>query len=151
MIFRMKNFVGEFREFAVKGNMVDLAVGLIIGTAFNKIVNSLVTDIILPPIGLLLKKADFASFFISLNGQYYPSFAEAQKAGAPTLNYGIFIDNVISFLITAFVIFLVVRQLNRIRRKREQVKSPTTKPCPYCHSVINIKATRCPECTSTIS
>ncbi len=149
----MKNFIGEFKEFAVKGNMVDLAVGLIVGTAFNKIINSLVTDIVLPPIGLILNQVDFSSLFVSLNGIHYESLDAAQKAAAPTINYGLFIDNVISFLITAFAVFLVVKQLNRIRRKREQGKEsfPTTKPCPHCFSVINIKATRCPECTATLS
>jgi large conductance mechanosensitive channel len=149
----MKNFIKEFKEFAIKGNMVDLAVGLIIGTAFNKIVTSLVTDIVLPPIGFLLKNIDFSSLFVPLGGRGYQTLADAQKAGVPTINYGLFINAVISFLITAFVVFLFIKQMNKMRHQQEEGKeeSPTTKPCPYCHSVIPIKASRCPHCTSTLA
>jgi large conductance mechanosensitive channel len=150
----IKRFFGEFKEFAVKGNVMDLAVGVIIGTAFNSIVQSLVKDIILPPIGLLLNKIDFANLYVSLNGQKYSSLSEAQAAAAPTLNYGIFINNLLSFLITAFAVFLIVKWMNRMRRRKEHnaaEASPTTKECPFCFSNIPLKATRCPQCTSTLS
>jgi large conductance mechanosensitive channel len=149
----LKNFVGEFKEFAVKGNVMDLAIGVIIGTAFNTIVQSLVKDIILPPIGLILHRIDFSNLMISLNGQRYASVAEAQAAGAPTLNYGLFINNLISFIITALAVFLVVKWMNKMRRRKEgQVPaSPTTKECKFCFSNIPIKASRCPNCTSTLN
>lgn len=150
----MKGFFHEFKEFAVKGNVADLAIGIIIGGAFGQIVNSLVKDIILPPIGLLLNKVDFGNLFISLNGASYATLAEAQKAGAATINYGIFINNVISFLITAFAVFLVIKQMNILRRRKESGKeppAPSTKNCPYCVSNIPINATRCPQCTSQLS
>jgi large conductance mechanosensitive channel len=150
----MKNFFSEFKEFAIKGNMIDLAVGLIIGTAFNKVITSLVSDIILPPIGLLLNKVDFSNLYVSLNGTHYTSLAAAQAAGVPTLNYGAFIDTLISFLITAFAVFLVIKQINLLRRRREQGKEPATpsdKTCEYCMSNIPLKATRCPQCTSELS
>jgi large conductance mechanosensitive channel len=148
----IKNFFNEFKEFAVKGNVVDLAVGIIIGTAFNTIVQSLVKDIILPPIGLLLQKVDFSNLYVSLNGEHYATIAEAQKNGAPTINYGLFINNLISFIVTAFAVFVVIRWINAIRRRRENKDQPvTTKTCPFCYSSVNIKATRCPECTSTLS
>jgi large conductance mechanosensitive channel len=148
----IKNFFNEFKEFAVKGNVVDLAVGIIIGTAFNTIVQSLVKDIILPPIGLLLQKVDFSNLYVSLNGEHYATIADAQKNGAPTINYGLFINNLISFIVTAFAVFVVIRWINAIRRRRENKDQPvTTKTCPFCYSSVNIKATRCPECTSTLS
>jgi large conductance mechanosensitive channel len=148
----IKRFFGEFKEFAVKGNMMDLAIGIIIGTAFNKVVQSLVTDIILPPIGLLLRNVEFSNLFVSLNGQRYETLKDAQAATAPTLNYGIFIDSLISFVITAFAVYLIVRWLNILRRRRESGKDiePTQKPCPFCFSQIPVKATRCPHCTSTL-
>ena len=138
----------EFREFAMRGNVMDLAVGVIIGAAFGRIVSSFVSDIIMPPIGLLLHGVDFANLFVSLNGQAYATLADAQKAGAPTLNYGNFINNIIDFVIVAFVIFMVVRTVNSLHR--HPPASPTTKECPYCFSIINVKATRCPECTSEL-
>jgi large conductance mechanosensitive channel len=142
----------EFKEFAVKGNMIDLAVGVIIGGAFGKVVTSIVNDILMPPIGLLMGKVNFTDLFVSLNGTDYPNLADAKAAGAPTLNYGLFINNMIDFLIVAFVIFMVVKQLNRFRRKAEakpEVKAET-KPCPECLSDIPKLAVRCKYCTSEV-
>lgn len=141
----------EFKEFIMRGNVIDLAVGIIIGAAFGKIVTSLVNDIIMPPIGLLLGKVDFSNLFINLSGQPYATLAEAKDAGAATINYGLFINNVIDFLIVAVAVFLVVRVVNRLRRKPEAAPAvPTTKECPYCFTAIPIKATRCPNCTSQL-
>jgi large conductance mechanosensitive channel len=138
----------EFRDFALRGNVLDLAIAVIIGAAFGKIVTSFVNDILMPPIGLLLGGVDFGNLFINLSGTAYATLAEAQAAGAPTLNYGLFLQAVIDFLIVAFVIFLIVRQINKMRRPAPQ--APTTKECPYCFTNIPIKATRCPECTSQL-
>jgi large conductance mechanosensitive channel len=138
----------EFREFAMRGNVVDLAVGLIIGAAFGKIVTSLVNDILMPPIGRLLGRVDFSTLFINLSGQSYTSLAEAKAAGAPTLNYGVFLNTVIDFLIVAFAIFLLVRFINRLSHQPEA--APTTRECPFCLSVIPLRATRCPHCTSAL-
>ena len=148
----MKKMFAEFREFAMKGSVIDLAVGIVIGAAFTSIVNSFVEDILMPPIGMLLGNVDFSNLFISLDGSSYPSLSAAQEAGAATLNYGLFINNVINFLIVAFAIFLIVRQVNRMKgqlapKKEEPV---TTKECPYCRSTISIEATRCPFCTSEL-
>ncbi len=139
----------EFRDFVMRGNVVDLAVGVIIGGAFGKIVSSLVTDIIMPPVGLLLNGVDFSNLFVSLNGQAYTTLSDAQKAGAPTLNYGNFFNNIIDFLIVALVIFLMIRAINRMHRPAPAA-APTTKECPYCFSVISLQATRCPNCTSEL-
>ncbi len=139
----------EFKEFIMRGNVIDLAVGIIIGAAFGKIVTSLVNDIIMPPIGLLLGKVDFSNLFINLSGQPYATLAAAKEAGAATINYGAFINTVIDFLIVALAIFLVVRVVNRLRRKPEA--APTTKECPYCCTAIPIQATRCPHCTSQLT
>ncbi len=139
----------EFKEFALKGNVIDLAVGIIIGAAFNNIVQSLVKDIIMPPIGLVIGRVDFTSLFISLNGRSYPSLAQAQQAGAPTINYGNFINTVVNFLILAFVLFIIIRQINRLKRQPPPPET-NTKECPYCISTIPIRATRCPECTSEL-
>lgn len=139
----------EFRDFISRGNVIDLAVGVIIGGAFGKIVSSLVSDIIMPPIGLLLNGVDFSNLFVSLNGQAYATLAAAQTAGAPTLNYGNFINNAIDFLIVAFVIYLLIRGINKLSRPAP-APAPTTKDCPYCFSVIPLKATRCPNCTSQL-
>lgn len=139
----------EFREFVMRGNVIDLAVGVIIGGAFGKIVSSLVTDVIMPPFGLLLHGVDFSNLFVSLNGQAFATLADAQKAGAPTLNYGNFINNVIDFLIVAAVIFLMIRTINRLQ-KPAPAAPPTTKECPYCFTTIALKATRCPNCTSEL-
>jgi large conductance mechanosensitive channel len=140
----------EFKAFVMRGNVIDMAVGVIIGAAFGKIVSSMVSDIIMPPIGLLLGKVDFSSLYISLSGQTFVSLAEAQKAGAPTLNYGLFLNNVINFLIVAFVIFMMVKQINRLQKpaKPGSPAAPTTKECQFCCSTIAIKAVRCPNCTS---
>jgi large conductance mechanosensitive channel len=148
----MKKTFKEFKEFAVKGNMIDLAVGIIIGAAFTGIVNSLVNDIIMPPIGLLLGKVDFTNLFLTLSGLKFNTLAEAKAGGAVTLNYGVFVNAIISFLIVAFAVFILVKQINRIRRtlETETEKAPTTKPCPYCKSLINIEAVRCPNCTSEV-
>jgi len=141
--------IKEFRAFIMRGSVVDLAVGVIIGGAFGKIISSLVTDVIMPPIGLLLNGADFSNLFLSLNGQAYATLADAQAAGAPTLNYGIFINNIIDFLIIGLVIFLVIRAINRLQGP-PPAAVPVTKDCPYCFSTISIKATRCPNCTSQL-
>ena len=139
----------EFREFIMRGSVVDLAVGVIIGGAFGKIVSSLVSDIIMPPIGLLLNGVDFSNLFVSLTGQPYATLAEAQAAGAPTLNYGSFINAVIDFVIIGLVIFLLVRSINRLQ-KPAPAAEPTTKECPHCRSTIAIRASRCPNCTSQL-
>jgi len=137
----------EFRDFAVKGNVVDLAVGIIIGAAFGKIVTSFVSDILMPPIGLLLGKVDFANLYINMSSKSYASQAAATAAGAPIIRYGVFLNSVIDFLIVAFAVFLVVKQINRLK-KREVTAEPSSKECPYCKSGIPISATRCPFCTS---
>jgi large conductance mechanosensitive channel len=139
----------EFKKFAMRGNVIDLAVAVIIGAAFGKIISSLVNDIIMPPIGLLLHGVDFSNLFWSLNGQAYAALADAQKAGAPTLNYGLFINNVIDFVIVALVIFLMIRAISKLH-KPAPAAAPTTKDCPYCFSPIPLKATRCPNCTSQL-
>ncbi|HZS03793.1 MAG TPA: large conductance mechanosensitive channel protein MscL [Blastocatellia bacterium] len=138
----------EFKEFIVRGNVVDLAVGVVIGAAFGKIVTSLVEDVIMPPIGLLLGRVDFSNLFIPLKGSY-STLAEAKAAAAPTINYGIFLNIVIQFLIIAFVIFLLIRVINRLKRRPEELP-PTMKACSYCFSNIPIQATRCPNCTSEL-
>jgi len=136
----------EFKEFALKGNMIDLAIGVIIGGSFNKIVTSLVNDIIMPLLSLLTGSLDFSNRFIALDGGDYATLEAAKTAGAATVNYGLFITGVIDFLIMAFVIFMIVKQLNKLRKKPES--APTEKTCPFCKTKINIKATRCPHCTS---
>jgi large conductance mechanosensitive channel len=144
----------EFKEFAVKGNVVDMAVGIIIGAAFGTIVNSFVNDLIMPPIGLLLGNVDFASLFAVLKegkvAAPYASLADAKAAGAVTLNYGVFINTIISFLIVAFAVFLVVKNVNRLKREEQAPAEPTTKECPFCLSVIPVKAVRCGHCTSDL-
>jgi large conductance mechanosensitive channel len=141
----------EFKEFAMRGNVIDLAVGVIIGAAFGTIVKSLVDDIVMPPIGLLVGGLDFSNLFVSLSGEHYASLAAAKAAGAPTINYGIFLNNVLNFVIVAFAIFMVVRQINRLKRETPVLPpAPTEKPCPYCVSTIPLAATRCPHCTSEL-
>lgn len=143
----------EFREFAIKGNVVDMAVGIIIGAAFGTIINSLVNDVIMPPIGLLLGHVDFSNlFFVLKEGATagpYPSLEDAVKAGAVTINYGRFINTIISFLIVAFAVFMLVKNINRLKRE-QPAPDPTTKECPYCLSAVPIKATKCAHCTSQI-
>jgi large conductance mechanosensitive channel len=136
----------EFKEFAAKGNVIDMAVGIIIGAAFGKIVSSFVSDILMPPIGVLLGKVDFANLFLNLSGKPYESLVSAKAAGAATLNYGLFINTMMDFVIVAFAIFLLIRQVNRLKAKPEL----TTKECPYCLSKIALKASRCPHCTSEL-
>lgn len=139
----------EFKDFLMRGNVLDLAVAVIIGGAFGSIVTSLVNDIIMPPIGLLLGKVDFSSLYVNLTDTSYSSLADAQAAGAPTINYGVFINSVINFLIVALAIFLVIRMANRLQ-KPEEAEIPTTKECPHCLSTIPFNATRCPHCTSQL-
>lgn len=139
----------EFKKFAMRGNVVDLAVGIIIGGAFGKIVSSFVADILMPPLGKIMGKVDFTNLFIDLSGTGYTSLAEAKKAGAATINYGLFINTIIDFVIVAFAIFLLIRQINRLK-KEEEAPPPATKECPHCVSSIPIKASRCPNCTSTL-
>ena len=141
----------DFKAFIMRGNVLDLAVAVIIGAAFGKIVTSLVNDLVMPPIGLLLGNVDFSNLFINLSGTAYTSLVEAQDAGAPTINYGVFLNTVIDFVIVALAIFLVVRAANRMQRPQPAAPAaPTTKDCPYCYSSIAIKATRCPNCTSEL-
>jgi large conductance mechanosensitive channel len=139
----------EFKEFIARGNVIDLAVAVVIGAAFGKIVTSFVSDIVMPPIGLALGNVDFSNLFVNLSGTPYKTLAEAKAAGAPTINYGLFFNAVIDFVVVAFVIFLAVRTINRL--KREPPADPTTKECPECASTIPIKARRCPECTSALA
>ena len=141
----------EFKEFIMRGNVLDMAIGIVIGGAFGKIVTSLVNDILMPPIGVLLGNADFANLFINLSGKPYASLADAKAAGAATINYGLFLNTIIDFVIVAFVIFLLIRAVNRMRREQEAAPvALTTKECPYCLSTIPIKATRCANCTSQL-
>jgi large conductance mechanosensitive channel len=144
----------DFKEFAMRGNVVDMAVGIIIGAAFGTVIKSLVADILMPPIGLLLGNVDFSNLFITLKAGKaagpYASLAAAQTAGAVTLNIGVFINTIISFLIVAYVVFLVIRGMNRLQREQEAPPAATTKECPHCLSEIPLKATRCPHCTSEL-
>jgi len=145
----------EFREFAMRGSVLDMAVGIIIGAAFGTIVSSLVADVLMPPIGLLLGKVDFANlYFLLTAGQTpgpYVSLAAAQQAGAVTLNYGQFINRIISFLIVAFSLFLIIRSMNRMKKKAEvPAPAPATKDCPFCATAVPLKAVRCPHCTSEL-
>lgn len=139
----------EFKAFVMRGNVLDLAVAVIIGAAFGAIVTSLVNDVIMPPVGLLLGHVDFKDFFVSLNGQSYATLAAAKAAGAPIIGYGQFVNTIINFLIIAFAIFLVIRTANRFH-KPAPAAAPTTKDCPYCATAIPIAARRCPHCTSQL-
>ena len=139
-----------FREFIMRGNVLDLAVAVIIGAAFGKIVTSLVNDIIMPPLGLVLKNVDFSNLFIDLSGTHHDTLAKAKEAGAATINYGIFVNNIIDFLIVAFVIFLMVHTANKMKRAPAPAP-PNTKECTFCHTSIPIAATRCPNCTSNLT
>ncbi|MBP5248575.1 MAG: large conductance mechanosensitive channel protein MscL [Lachnospiraceae bacterium] len=155
-----KGLIKEFKEFAIKGNMIDLAVGMIIGAAFNALVSSLVNDIIMPVLGLLTGKIDFSQLFVSLDGNKYATLTDAEAAGAAVVKYGAFVGGLINFIIMAFVVFLIVKGINTVRAKaeekakkdkaEEEKKEPTTKICPFCQSEISIKATKCPHCTSDL-
>ena len=150
----MKKFFGEFKKFIAQGNVIDLAVGVIIGGAFSGIVKSLVENIITPAISVLTKNIAFSDLFYALDGNEYTTLAAAQEAGAATINYGLFVQGVIDFIITAFVIFLMVKVINKIRsagKKEEEPAAPTTKECPFCKLEISIDATRCPHCTSELA
>ena len=154
----IKNMLGEFKKFVMRGNVIDMAVGIIIGGAFTKIVNSMVADVMMPPLGLLMGKVDFSNWFIVIKegaqtAAPYASLSAAQAAGATTLNIGNFLNAVISFLIVAFCIFLLIKLINKLdnlKKVEEAPAAPTTKKCPYCCSEITIKATRCPHCTSIL-
>jgi large conductance mechanosensitive channel len=140
----------EFKEFAMKGNVVDMAVGIMIGGAFGKIITSVVGDILMPPLGLILGKVDFSNLFIDLSGQGFASLADAKKAGAATINYGLFVNTVIDFAILAFVLFLLIRQVNKMKAPAPAPAAPTTRPCPYCLTEIPLQAKRCGHCTSEV-
>ena len=141
----------DFKAFAMRGNVIDLAVGVVIGGAFGKIVSSLVNDIIMPLIGLLLGKLDFTNLFITLGEGSFKTLGEAKEAGVATLNYGLFINNIIDFLIIAFSIFIVIRQINRMPKKKEEPVPAKTKACKYCFSEIHVDASKCPHCTSDLN
>ncbi len=152
----MKKMLKEFKAFAIKGNMIDLAVGMIIGTSFNKIVSSLVNDMIMPLLGIFTGKIDFAQLYIALDGNTYESLSAAEEAGAACFKYGAFIAGLIDFVIMAFIVFLFVRGINKLREANKEPEAPaapaepTTKICPFCKSEISIEATRCPHCTSEL-
>ncbi len=142
----------EFKEFALRGNVLDLAIAVIVGAAFGNIVTSFVNDILMPPVGMLLGNVDFTDLFITLSRERYESLAAATEAGSATINYGVFINTVLDFVIIAFAMFLIVRQVNRLKRAKEtEPEEPTTKECPHCLSTIPIGATRCPQCTSQLA
>jgi len=143
-------FIGEFKEFAVKGNVIDMAVGIIIGAAFGSIVNSLVKDVIMPPVGMLMGGINFADMFMALDGKTYASLVEAQAAAAPTINYGLFINAIISFIIVALAIFVLVRQVNALK-KQPAPPEPNTKECPYCKESIPKAAVKCSHCKSDLN
>lgn len=140
----------EFKEFAMRGNVLDMAIGIIIGAAFGKIVTSFVDDILMPPLGMLLGKVDFSNLFLSLSGRSYDTLAAAKAAGTPVMAYGLFLNNVFNFLIVAFAIFLLIRQVNRLKSGPPPA-TPTTKDCPHCLAAIPLKATRCGHCTSQLA
>lgn len=162
MLTRLKRYADEFKTFAIKGNVIDMAVGIIIGAAFGKIVDSMVKDVIMPPMGWLLGRVDFANLYLTLpnlDGQIvkYPSLEAAQAAGAVTINYGLFINTLISFVFVAFAVFLLIKFINKLRatlenraNKEKEQQEETEKTCPYCFTTININATRCPNCTSDL-
>ena len=153
----MKSIAKEFKEFAMRGNVIDMAVGIIIGAAFGKIVTSFVSDLLTPPLGKLTGNVDFSNLFITLSTtEHYPTLEAARNAGVATINYGIFINAVIDFLIVAFAVFLLVKQVNRLKKKLECGEDPASaepaeKECPFCITTISIKATRCPHCTSQLA
>ncbi len=143
------SFVQEFKDFALKGNVADMAIGVVIGGAFGKIVTSMVNNIIMPPLGLLMGKVDFSNLFINLSSHHVTTVAEAQKLGVPVLSYGLFLNSVLDFIIIAMAIFIVIKQLNRFKTPACEVPADT-KECPFCMTSINIKAVRCPSCTSEL-
>lgn len=147
----MKKFFGEFKKFALKGNMIDLAVGVIIGGAFNGLVSSLVNDIIMPTLSLFTGKMDFENWFYAMDGKTYATIEAAKEAGAATINYGNFISGIINFIIMALVVFMMVRAINKLKKDEPAAPAaPTTKKCPYCKTDIPLEATKCPHCTSTL-
>jgi large conductance mechanosensitive channel len=141
--------LAEFKKFIMRGNVLDLAVGIIVGGAFGKIVSSFVADILMPPLGLIMGKVNFSDLFLNLSATNYPTLAAAKAAGAPTINYGLFVNTIIDFLIVSFAIYLLIAQVNRMQKKPEATP-PTTKECPFCISAVPIKAVRCPQCTSNL-
>ena len=141
----------EFKTFLTRGSVLDLAIAVILGASFGAIVTSFVNDVLMPPIGLVLGRVSFVDLFVSLNGQSYPTLAAAKAAGAPTLNYGVFINTVINFVIVAFVVFMVMRGIHRMTAKPAAAAAPATKECPFCASPIPVKARRCPQCTSDLT
>jgi large conductance mechanosensitive channel len=142
--------LGEFRDFAMRGNMIDMAVGIIVGAAFGRVVSSFVSDVLMPPIGLFAGHSDFSNKFINLSGHAYATLAEAKAAGAATINYGVFLNTLSDFLIVAFAVFVLIRQVNRLKSEQEPSVA-ATRDCPFCFSAVAIKATRCPHCTSAIT
>ena len=146
----MKAFFQEFKKFALRGNLIDMAVGVIIGGAFNGLVQSLINDIVMPLLSLVAGNLDFSNWFITLDGSHYATLAEAQAAGVATLNYGTFLSGVLNFIIMAFVVFLIVKVMNRLFHGKEEPAAPTEKTCPFCKSKIPLEATRCPHCTSML-
>jgi len=141
----------EFKDFAVRGNVMDMAVGVIIGGAFGKIVSSFVSDVLMPPIGLLMGEVDFSNLFINLSRQHYDTLAQAKEAGAAVISYGVFMNTVIDFLIQAFVMFMLIREMNKLRPAPVQPEPTPTKTCPFCYTTIDARATRCPNCTAELN
>ncbi|MDF2628815.1 MAG: large conductance mechanosensitive channel protein [Symbiobacteriaceae bacterium] len=139
----------SFKKFAIKGNVIDLAIGVILGAAFGKITTSLVNDVIMPPLGLIVGKVDFSKLFINLSGKEFATLAEARAASAPVIAYGLFLNNVLDFLIVAWTVFLVLQAIERLKRRKDP-GAPSTRECPYCTTTISVKAVRCPHCTSQI-
>ena len=157
MLKRVNKFAEEFKTFALRGNVIDMAVGIIIGAAFGKLVDSLVKDVIMPPLGWVLGKVDFSQLFVVLptaDGiNTYPTYEAAQAAGAVTINYGVFINTIISFVLVAFAVFMLIKMINRLNAKKvadEKEAEPTTKECPYCYSTVDIRARKCPHCVSEL-
>jgi large conductance mechanosensitive channel len=145
------SFVKEFRDFAMRGNVLDMAIGIIIGAAFGKIVSSLVNDLLMPPLGMLMGQVNFASLFVPLDGSDHPSLEAAKEAGAPTLNYGVFLQSVLDFVLVALAIFVIIRQVNRFKKPVAAPEAPATKECGFCASSIPARAVRCPNCTSQLA
>lgn len=148
----MNKILKEFKDFAIKGNVIDMSVGIIIGTAFTTVVKSLVDDIIMPPIGKLIGDINFSNFYINLSSKQYSSLADAKAAGASTINYGVFLNNIITFILVAWILFIVIKGINKIREQNlhKEDTEPSTKICKYCKTEINIEATKCPHCTSNL-